>query len=152
MTTEEGIDDIRRVLFREAGINADVSTGEWDVRVAFSREKFDEKTKAFWDILKGLGEWNTLGQHFIPLMSIALKGKDKQGFRRIIDIVNVLVAPLVREDDGKDTGYPSQLTCLLHHQRMYKRSLLDAMPLLKRVLLASLEDFTMTKAILHRAQ
>lgn len=144
-----GIDDLRRILFREAGIVADISTGLWDVRSAFSGERFDEKTKAFWEVLKGFGEWGTLGQHLIPLMSVMLKKRDREGFRRILDITNTLLAPLVREDDTKDTGYPAQLACLLHHQRTYKRCLLDVMPLLKKVLLNSLEDITMTKAILQ---
>lgn len=144
-----GVEDLKRILFREAGIAVDSSTGTWDVRAAFSGEKFDEKTRAFWEIVDGFGEWGTLGQHLVPLMSVMLKRKDKQGFRKIVDIMNVLLAPLVREDDTKGTGYPSQLTCLLHHQRTYKRYLLDVIPLLRRVLLGSLEDFAMTKAVLQ---
>ena len=97
-----GIDDIRKILFREAGITADSSTGVWDVKLAFSREKFDEKTKAFWEILKGLGEWDTLGQHFIPLMDVMLRSKMSQKDRWRRGALRLLTLPRVRKRSQKD--------------------------------------------------
>lgn len=132
--------NLQRLLFREAGIIV-AANETWSVSAAFAKERFDEKTKAFWQLLRKIGEWQTVQRHFIPLFTIVVhKRRDRALTLVLLDIINILLAPLAREDDDPKTTYSEHLNELLHYQRIYTQLLLECMPSLNKLLLASIDD------------
>lgn len=132
--------NLQRLLFREAGIVA-APNGTWSVRAAFAKERFEEKTKAFWQLLQKIGEWQAVQRHLLPLFALVVhKRRDRALALVLLDILNILLAPLVREDDDQKTAYSEHLSELLHYQRIYTRVLLECVPSLGKLLLASIDD------------